>query len=202
MSTLRYITHPSVNVDATTPVPRWGLSEEGRRRAEAMLQQPWVPSIGRIVSSNETKALETAEILATHLDLTVEVRPGIGENDRSATGFVPPDEFEALANAFFAQPEVSVQGWERAVDAQARIVSGLADLLDPAAIDPRITDSSSTADIAVVGHGGVGTLWYCYLTGQAINRKHDQPSQGHYFAVELVNQIVIHNWRPLDGVEG
>ena len=122
MSTLRYITHPSVNVDATTPVPRWGLSDEGRRNAKAMLQQPWVPSLGRIISSDETKALETAEILGTHLDLTIEVRPDIGENDRSATGFVPPDEFEVLANAFFSQPEVSVQGWERAVDLVARRV--------------------------------------------------------------------------------
>ena len=105
-----------------------------------MLDQPWVASIGRLVSSEETKALETAAILGEHLGLDVDVRPGIGENDRTATGFVPPDEFEQLADAFFAEPEASVQGWERASDAQSRIVAGLSDLLQ-----------ADGADTAIVG---------------------------------------------------
>jgi hypothetical protein len=44
------------------------------------------------------------------------------ENDRSATGFLPPDEFETVANRLFAEPLVSIRGWERAIDAQLRIV--------------------------------------------------------------------------------
>lgn len=45
------------------------------------------------------------------------------ENDRSATGFLPPSEFESVADEFFAKPEVRVRGWEPAIDAQARIRS-------------------------------------------------------------------------------
>jgi broad specificity phosphatase PhoE len=189
MSLLRYITHPNVAIDPSTPVPEWGLSDEGRRRAAAMLGQPWTTSIARIVSSTETKALETAEILATHLGLAVEARPGIGENDRSATGFVPPEQFEALADAFFADPHTSVRGWERAIDAQQRIVQGLEDLLTPADDD---------RDVAVIGHGGVGTLWYCHLAGVPINRNHDQPGQGHYYTIDLTACAVVHTWRPID----
>ncbi|MEE9414535.1 MAG: hypothetical protein V3V01_04560, partial [Acidimicrobiales bacterium] len=100
MAKLRYITHPNVAVDRDVPVARWGLSDEGRRRAKAMLHQPWVSSIGRIVSSEETKALETVDLLAAHLDLPFETRPDTGENDRTATGFVPANEFEALADQF------------------------------------------------------------------------------------------------------
>lgn len=144
--------------------------------------------LGRIVSSDETKARETAEVLAEATGLAVEVREGIGENDRSATGFLPPGEFDATADRFFAEPDRSVRGWERAVDAQARICDGLADLLDPA--DTRAT--------VVVGHGGVGTLWYCSLTGQEISRRHDQPGQGHYFTVDVVSRGVLHPWRPID----
>jgi hypothetical protein len=44
------------------------------------------------------------------------------ENDRSATCFLEPNEFEAVADQFFAQSLVSVRGWERAIDAQFRIV--------------------------------------------------------------------------------
>ncbi len=190
---LRYLSHPNVAIDPATPVPEWGLNDEGRRRARAMLDQPWVPSVGRVVSSTETKAIETAQILAGHLGLAVEMRHGIGENDRSATGFVPPAEFEILADAFFAEPHASVRGWERAIDAQARIVAGLADLLDS-----DLLGSDSSGDIAVVGHGGVGTLWYCHLTGQSIDRRHDQPGQGHYFSVDLTTRTVVHPWRPID----
>jgi len=65
---------------------------------------------------------ETAEIIARELNVTVEVREAMHENDRSATGFLPPYEFETVANRFFADPLVSIRGWERAIDAQLRIV--------------------------------------------------------------------------------
>jgi broad specificity phosphatase PhoE len=152
-----------------------------------MLEQPWLTAVGRIVSSDETKAIETARLVAEHLELPLEIRRGIGENDRSSLGFVPKAEFEALANAFFAQPEQSIRGWERAVDAQRRIAQGLADLLAP-----------TERDVLVVGHGGVGTLWFCFLNGLAIDRRHDQPAQGHYFSVNLQTLRAEHGWRPID----
>lgn len=191
MSQLHYISHPNVAIDPTSPVPEWGLSDEGRRRAQAMLSQPWVTSTTRIVSSTETKAIETAEILAVHLGRGVEVRPGTGEKDRRTTGFVPPEEFELLADAFFADPHTSARGWERAIDAQQRIVEGLEDLLTP---------GEEGRDIAVIGHGGVGTLWYCHLVGVPINRGHDQPGQGHFYTIDLTTRAVLHTWRPIDAL--
>lgn len=188
MAWLRYITHPDVSVDPSTPVGQWRLDEIGRQRAAAMLTQPWIASIGRIVSSGESKATETAELLSAELGVGVEIRPETHENDRTATGFLPSDEFERVADAFFAGPDVSVRGWERAVEAQARIVGALEDLLDPSTPD----------DVAVVGHGAVGTLWYCHLTNQPIDRRHDQPGQGHYFTVDLATRSVLHPWRPID----
>lgn len=190
MSLLRYISHPDVDVDPDVPVTQWTLSVEGRRRATAMLDQPWVPSIERIVSSAETKATVTAGLLADHLGLDVEVRPTTGEIDRSATGFVPMAEHERLADAFFDRPTVSAQGWERAVDAQARIVEALADLLDP---------TSVSGDVAVVGHGAVGTLLLCHLADLEIGRHRDQPGQGHHWAYDLGRRHVVHGWIPVDG---
>jgi hypothetical protein len=38
------------------------------------------------------------------LNVTVEVREAMNENNRSATGFLPSGEFETVANQFFAQP--------------------------------------------------------------------------------------------------
>ena len=67
---------------------------------------------------------------------------GRGENDRSATGFLAPPDFEAAADRFFAEPETSFRGWERAIDAQARIV---------AAVDRTL----ETHDLSVPGGGGM-----------------------------------------------
>ncbi|TIT79143.1 MAG: histidine phosphatase family protein [Mesorhizobium sp.] len=184
-----YITHPQVQIDADIPVPEWRLSDIGRARASAMLDQPWVGSIRRIVSSGERKATETAEILARHLRLAVEVRGRMHENDRSATGFLPPPEFEAIADQFFANPHVSVRGWERAVDAQNRIAGE---------VEIALTTNEGD-DIAFVGHGGVGTLLLLHLSGQEISREADQPAGGgNYFAYDIGARHVIHGWRPID----
>ncbi len=191
MATLRYITHPEVAVDPSVPVPNWDLSEVGFQRAQLLLTRPWIGDIAAVVSSAERKAKTTAAILADHLGVTVDVRPATGENDRSATGFVPPSEFERLADAFFSWPDQSISGWERAVDAQARIVAELSDLLTPA---------RATGDIAVIGHGGVGTLLYCHLAGLKISRQHDQPGQGHYFSVDIETGRPLHHWRTIDEI--
>ncbi|RWA63617.1 histidine phosphatase family protein [Mesorhizobium sp.] len=184
-----YITHPQVQVDANVPVPEWGLSDIGKARAVAMLDQPWIGSIRRIVSSAERKARETAEILATRLRLAVEVRERMHENDRSATGFLPPPEFEAVADQFFANPNDSIRGWERAIDAQRRIVSEV----------DAVLGNDDPGDTAFVGHGGVGTLLLLSLTGRAISREADQPAGGgNYFAYDIGAHSLIHGWRPID----
>lgn len=125
-----YVTHPQVRIDPDVPVPRWGLSELGAARSQAGAQCGWARQLGRILSSDETKALETAAILAGPAGIDVEVLEHAGENDRSATGFLVPEEFEKAANWFFANPDQSFHGWERAVDAQARIVSAVSSVLD------------------------------------------------------------------------
>jgi broad specificity phosphatase PhoE len=129
-SALRYISHPNVLIDPDVPVPDWSLNAEGQRRAQAMTTMAWTASIGRIISSNETKARMTADILAAALGLEVEVRPETGEIDRSATGYLSHERHSELARRLFAEPDVSAEGWETATDAQARVVSAAASRRD------------------------------------------------------------------------
>ncbi len=130
-----YITHPQVRIDPKVPVPEWGLSDIGAERARRAFSQPWARDLRRIVSSTETKAIETAQYLARASGLEVETVEDMHENDRSATGFLPPDLFEKAADWFFAHPHASYKGWETAADAQARIVKSVETILathDPA----------------------------------------------------------------------
>jgi broad specificity phosphatase PhoE len=109
-----FVSHPNVAIDPAVPVPKWPLSEKGRSRMRAGLAQPWVTEITSIYCSNERKAVDAATILADHLSLPFTMHAELGENDRSATGFLPPDEFEIVATEFFSCPTVSVRGWEKA----------------------------------------------------------------------------------------
>jgi broad specificity phosphatase PhoE len=188
---VRYLTHPQVEIDPTIPVPQWSLSAVGRRRVAAFAASGWLSGTTAILSSGERKAIETAEILATALGLTVEVREAMHENDRSATGFLPPEEFETVANAFFAKPDTSVRGWERAVDAQARIVREMGAVLA----------QPQRGDVLVVGHGAVGTLLFCHYSNIPISRAHDQPAGGgNYFTFLRNDRRVLHSWRAMEVV--
>ncbi|MBN1092481.1 histidine phosphatase family protein [Blastococcus sp. TML/M2B] len=178
------VTHAEVAVDPGVPVPEWGLSADGRARLTHLVAQPWVPTLTAVVSSAERKALETAGALAEATGLAVEVDPELGENDRSATGYLPPAEFEAVADAFFARPEESVRGWERAVDAQRRFVR---------AVERAV--AAAVGDVAVVAHGAVGALLLCHLLGVPVDRRYDQPGQGSWYRFDAATGRVVHGWQ-------
>lgn len=190
---LVFITHPNVVISADVPVPRWPLSERGRERMRLGLRQPWIADVRAIYCSDEQKAVDTAGIVAEHRGLPVHAVAALGENDRSATGFLPPPEFERMADAFFARPDVSVRGWERAIDAQRRIVAAVQGIVDS---DP--TDGL----IAIVSHGAVGTLLYCHLAGEAIDRRWDQPANGggNFFGFSMTPPCVQGWWQAVDTV--
>ena len=123
MPTIFFITHPDVVIDPAEPVAEWPLNKRGRARMRKMTAHPWTSGVRRIFASSERKARDGAEVLADGLSLAgYSVVDDLGENDRSAAGYLPKQEFEATADAFYARPQVNVRGWERAADAQARIV--------------------------------------------------------------------------------
>jgi broad specificity phosphatase PhoE len=186
-----FITHPNVVVSRNVPVPRWPLSELGKRRMHAGLQQPWIRELTSIYCSTEQKAIDGASILAEHLSLGFEQIAELGENDRSATGFLPPDEFERVADQFFDAAAVSVRGWERAIDAQSRIVR---------AVERIAEEDKSDGSIAIVSHGAVGTLLYCHLAGKPIARRWDQPANGggNFYRFSVSPRKVHFWWQPID----
>lgn len=190
MARLFYVTHPEVRIDGAVPVRRWGLTDTGRRRATAMLDQPWVASLDRILSSDETKALELAAIVATHRDLPVTVRAALGETDRDGTGYLPKERHDEVSDAWFANPERSPDGWEAALDVQRRTLDALDDVLGGA------------ENVMVAGHGGAGTLLWCALSGTPIAQRHDQPHPGHYVTIDLADRRPLHRWRAIDDLEG
>ncbi len=138
--------------------------------------------------------MDAARVLAAHRGLDRTEHAALGEIDRSATGFLPRPEFERVADAFFAQPHASIRGWERAVDAQRRIVAAVAGI---------VREDRSAGTLAIVSHGAVGTLLYCALTQQPIDRRFDQPHPGGgcWFEYAPADPSACTWWRPLDAFD-
>ena len=185
--TIRFVAHAEVEIDPMIPVPEWSLSETGRARhrahAEHLSHSGYAPA--EIWTSPERKAREAAEILAAVLRVELKIDPDLAENDRSSTGYLPKDEFEAMADRFFAEPEVSVRGWERAADAQRRIWAAL-----------RRIDADNRHRL-VIAHGGVGALSMSRALGKPISRAFDQPGRGGgcEFLLETDPASLVQGWR-------
>jgi broad specificity phosphatase PhoE len=189
MAKLFFITHPEVVINPEVPVPLWDLSEVGRRRLRSLLRKPWINNIGFIYSSEETKASSAGEAIARHVSSPHVTLAALGEVDRSSTGYLEMDEHDHAVAELFRNPEVSYQGWERAIDAQDRIVS-FVKLID--------AEVEKGASIAIVSHGGVGTLLMCHIKCVHISRDEAGPGQGNYFCFERGSWDLVYGWRPID----
>ncbi|HET8949874.1 MAG TPA: histidine phosphatase family protein [Solirubrobacteraceae bacterium] len=187
MSRVLFVTHPEVNVDPGVPVPDWELTPRGRDRMRQFAEGPDARDLAAIWSSRERKAADAAAILAEHVGVPVRALEQLAENDRSTTGYLPPELFEPAVQAFFREPLLSHRGWETAAAAQQRIADAIETVLA----------RSPEGDVAIVSHGGVGTLLLCHLKGTAIHRAEDQPGQGHWYAFDRDTRAVLHGWRPL-----
>jgi broad specificity phosphatase PhoE len=160
-----FLTHADVAIDPSVPVPDWGLNDTGHARHRAFAEDPCLSAVRAVYASTERKAREGAAPVAKRFGLVLKTREDLGENDRSATGYLPPDAFWPVVDAFFAAPDTSVRGWETARHAQTRIATAIG----------QITVEAPEGDILVVAHGGVGNLLRCTLLGKEISREEGQP---------------------------
>ncbi|MEX0369914.1 MAG: histidine phosphatase family protein [Tateyamaria sp.] len=191
---LRYLSHPQVQIDPDVPITEWPLNAVGRARMHTFsaLAPTLLARTKSVYSSPERKARDAADIVAGALNLNVTIAAQSYENDRSATGYLPSAEFEATADAFFAHPNQSARGWERAVDAQTRILSCV----------KQIAASAPDGDILVVGHGAVGTLLFCAARAVPIDRAHDQGpgGGGNLIVFERENLGAVTGWTPIEAL--
>jgi broad specificity phosphatase PhoE len=189
---LWYVTHADVVIDPEVPVPDWGLTERGRARHQAFAER--ISGIGSVFCSFERKAVEGAEIIAVAHGMLARPVLSLHENDRSATGYLPGPEFEATADVFFARPREKIRGWERAIDAQYRIV---------ATLKRAVAEAPKDGDIVVVAHGAVGAILRAHLLGDSISRSHDQPQGvggGHCMMIRLPDWELEQDWTAIEAI--
>jgi broad specificity phosphatase PhoE len=191
MSLLIFVTHPEVVIDPQVPVPQWPLNEIGRARMEGFAESLAGRNVSAVYASTERKAMDGAEIVASRLRLPYRTAEDLSENDRSATGYIAPPEFWEVVREVFANPTKSIRGWERAIDAQSRIVG---------AVTRIAREEPTTGDIVIVSHGGVGSLLTDHLQkveiGQGSRPSH--PGGGCYLVIEREPLTLARDWREIE----
>jgi len=189
MAAIIFLTHPEVVIDPLVPVTHWPLNETGRRRMENFAEKLAGIRLSSIHASTEQKAMDGAAIVAERFGLSCRVHEDLGENDRSATGYIAPPEFWEVVNAFFANPHESIRGWERAIDAQARIVRAV-----------RRIAAEETGDALIVSHGGVGCLLMAHLQQVEIGRESrpQHPGGGCFLVIDREAFSLRQDWRSIE----
>ena len=119
------IRHAAPAQDPDVPPPQWSLSDEGRAAARALAGKLKHLTPVAVVSSPETKALETVRILTEGLGLEVATDPAFAELHRPRWPFSDTATFEARVAKLLENPHLSIEGAEPAGEAAARFSEGL-----------------------------------------------------------------------------
>jgi len=142
------VKHASPQVDPGLPPEQWPLSEEGTAKCAALANHLAAFSPAVVVSSEETKASETARIVAERLAVPHHRAPDLHEHDRSNVPQLRSAEFVSLIELLFRRPNDLVLGKETAVAALSRFESAL----------DEVVMGHPEGNVAVVSHGTVIAL--------------------------------------------
>lgn len=148
MRKLILVKHASPQVLPGEPPERWPLSEAGRAACEALAETLREHAPSFVVTSEETKAAETGQIVAQRLGVPHHTAPDLHEHDRSDVPQLPTPQFISMMELVFRRPSQLVLGRETAVAALSRFES---------ALDEALAERAE-GNVVVVSHGTVIAL--------------------------------------------
>ncbi len=138
------------------PASHWQLSEEGRRRSHRLADRLAAYDLAAVVTSAEPKAVETGQIVADSLDLSLETAPGLHEHERGVVRSTGDREaFQAQVSQLFERPDELVFGTETADQAHDRFAGAVA----------AVIERHPQGNLAIVAHGTVMALFVARATG-------------------------------------
>jgi broad specificity phosphatase PhoE len=143
------IRHSVPELDPSIPPNQWMLNEVGKDKARQLARQLSTHSIACVMSSSEPKAIETAQIIASHLGQLTQVAPGLHEHKRPQTKLTSERIFKKTIAKLFADPDNLTFGTETANEAGQRFDRAVRALLQ---LYP-------DQGLAIVSHGTVMAMY-------------------------------------------
>ena len=175
------VKHSIPQIEIELPANAWRLSEEGLLRAHRLAEhlQSLAPEV--IVSSSEPKAKETADVLASRLQLEMKSDPLLREHDRSNVPYLSHEAFQGSVRAFFQNPDELVFGQETANQAHARFYRAVHAVLN----------EHKNKTVVIVTHGTVISLFVSRLTGSSDLELWNMLGLPSFVAMDLHSSTVI-----------
>ena len=152
MRWLHLVRHAPVKMDPDVMASDWELASDGEASILAILDSVEASRLERIVTSQEVKAKQTGELLAAHLGLPLETRPGLEEHHRGQADFLNEAGFKAALASFFSWPNEVVFGEESAAMSFNRFAAAIREMMN-----------ETNHDELVVSHGRVISLFVASL---------------------------------------
>ncbi|MFC4403924.1 histidine phosphatase family protein [Gracilibacillus xinjiangensis] len=160
MNRLILIRHSIPVIEAGVPSNEWVLAEEGIDKARIIAKKLSGYCFGKLYTSMEPKAIETAKIIADHTNSSYEKIADVHEHLRTSNRKVfTGDEWLAIMQQLFTKQDRFIFGDETAGAAKSRFDE---------AIKKLIKTHTSNEDILLVTHGTVMSLFlslYNHLDG-------------------------------------
>ena len=148
-----FLRHAETLVSPDSPASEWHLTPSGQSKSHELAASGILGEIDAIVSSDEMKAIETAEPFARMFGLEIERNPNFRELNRNASPFPNRAEYLSCVQEVLRTPSARPNGWECAADTLVRTKSGV----------QQIMSQHGSKRVLVVSHGLVLTLYFADL---------------------------------------
>lgn len=155
------IRHSKSLPNPETPIPQWGLTAEGTELAKSLAQKSVIKKLEVIYSSLQTKALETAGLLAKSHNLPVKTNKDLTEISSFTKGLIgqkPGDEeFEKFVEDFYQGKIERFRGGETYQEALKRFIRAIQQIIKEETV-------RGVENIGVVSHGNILSFFsaqYC-----------------------------------------
>ncbi len=148
-----FLRHAETLVDPDSPASKWHLASSGQSESYELAASGILGEIDAIVSSDEMKAIETAEPFARMFGLEIDPNHDFRELNRNAGPFLTREEHLSCVQEVLKNPSSRSSGWECAADALARMKRGVQHTMS----------QHGSKRVLVVSHGLVLTLYFADL---------------------------------------
>jgi broad specificity phosphatase PhoE len=148
MSKIIFFRHAKTAIDLKKK--EWELSEEGKRETREMIQPEGFKGVDLIITSEEKKAIQTAEILNEKLQKEIIETMGLEELHRKGKMITSKQRYEEIVKKVLEEPQYRFQEWETSAEALKRFESAI----------KKLKEKYSEQTILIVSHGIVLTLYF------------------------------------------
>ena len=155
MRKIIFVRHSIPKLEADVPPDKWKLTDEGRALCYPLAVQLERQNPDIIITSEESKAKETGEIVAGILGLPCQTAKDLHEQVREPGKIISKKEFIKRIEALFSNPSEEVLGLETAWEALDRFSEAVNEVMEThAGLIP-----------VIVTHGTVMSLYYGKISG-------------------------------------